>query len=75
MGEGHNLLSCHIALPAEYSLLETTAIVARVGRMLHDDFGIEHATIQPEENGLCKLSHIETVFCTMETHAHAGHTH
>ena len=75
MGESRNLLSCHVALPAAYTLLETTAIVARIGKMLHDDFGIEHATIQPEENGLCKLSHAETVFCTMEAHSHAGHSH
>ena len=75
MGESRNLLSCHVALPAEYTLLETTAIVARIGRMLHDDFGIEHATIQPEEDGLCKLSHAQTVFCTMEAHSHASHSH
>ena len=75
MGESRNLLSCHVALPAAYTLLETTAIVARIGKMLHDDFGIEHATIQPEEDGLCKMSRTETVFCTMEAHSHAGHTH
>ena len=75
MGENRNLLSCHVALPAAFSLLETTAIVARIGKMLHDDFGIEHATIQPEEDGLCKMSRTETVFCTMEAHSHAGHSH
>jgi cobalt-zinc-cadmium efflux system protein len=75
VGEGRNLLSCHVALPAEYTLLETTAIVAKIDKMLHDDFGIEHATIQPEENGLCKMAHAPTVFCTMEAHAHAGHSH
>ncbi len=75
MGESRNLLSCHVALPAAYTLLETTAVVARIGKMLHDDYGIEHATIQPEEDGLCKLSHVATVFCTMETHSHAGHSH
>ncbi len=75
MGESRNLLSCHVALPAAYTLLETTAIVARIGKMLHDDFGIEHATIQPEEDGLCKLSQAETVFCTMKAHSHAGHSH
>ena len=75
MGESRNLLSCHVALPAAYTLLETTAIVARIGKMLHDDFGIEHATIQPEEDGLCRMSRAETVFCTMEVHSHAGHTH
>ena len=75
MGESRNLLSCHVALPAAYTLLETTAIVARIGKMLHDDFGIEHATIQPEEDGLCKLSQAETVFCTMKAHSHVGHSH
>jgi cobalt-zinc-cadmium efflux system protein len=75
MGEGRNLLSCHVALPAQYTLLETTAIVAKVAKMLHDDFGIEHATIQPEEDGLCKMAHAQTLFCTMEAHSHAGHSH
>ena len=75
VGEGRNLLSCHVALPAEYTLLETTAVVSKIDKMLHDDFGIEHATIQPEENGLCRMAHAPTVFCTMEAHAHAGHSH
>lgn len=75
MGEGRNLLSCHVALPAQYTLLETTGIVAKIEKMLHDDFGIEHATIQPEEDGLCKMAHAQTLFCTMEAHSHAGHSH
>ena len=75
VGEGRNLLSCHVALPAEHTLLETTAIVARIGKMLHDDFGIEHATIQPEEDGLCKMAKRHSLFCSMEAHSHAGHTH
>ncbi len=75
MGEGRNLLSCHIALPANYTLLETTSIVSKIDRMLHDDFGIEHATIQPEEDGLCKMANAPSLFCTLETHSHAGHAH
>lgn len=75
VGEGRNLLSCHVALPANYTLLETTAVVAKITVMLHDDFGIEHATIQPEEDGLCKMAHAQTLFCTMEPHSHAGHAH
>ncbi len=75
VGEGRNLLSCHVALPPDHTLLETTAIVARISKMLHDDFGIEHATIQPEEDGLCRLGQRATLFCTMEAHSHAGHTH
>jgi len=74
VGEGRNLLSCHVALPANYTLLETTAVVALIERMLHDDFGIEHATIQPEEDGLCRMAHATTVFCSMETHSHS-HAH
>lgn len=74
VGEGRNLLSCHVALPANHTLLETTAIVSRIEKMLHDDFGIEHATIQPEEDGLCRMAHTTTVFCSMETHSHS-HAH
>lgn len=71
MGEGRDLLSCHVALPANYTLLETTAVVGKISVMLHDDFGIEHATIQPEEDGLCKMAHAQTLFCTMDAHTHA----
>ncbi|MEK6398632.1 MAG: cation diffusion facilitator family transporter, partial [Terriglobus sp.] len=74
VGEGRNLLSCHVALPANYTLLETTSVVSRIERMLHDDFGIEHATIQPEEDGLCRMAHAATVFCSMEVHDHS-HSH
>ena len=74
VGEGRDLLSCHVALPANYTLLETTAVVARIERMLHDDFGIEHATIQPEEDGLCRMAHATTVFCSMEVHS-PSHAH
>ncbi|HEY9137374.1 MAG TPA: cation diffusion facilitator family transporter [Terriglobus sp.] len=75
VGEGRNLLSCHVALPENYTLLETTAVVSRIERMLHDDFGIEHATIQPEEDGLCRMAQTTSVFCSMEAHSHAGHAH
>ena len=75
MGEGQHLLSCHIALPGSHTLLETTAVVERIRRMLHTDFGIEHTTIQPEEDGLCRFSHRQSLFCSMEAHSHAGHSH
>ncbi len=75
MGEGQHLLSCHVALPGSHTLLETTAVVERIRIMLHNDFGIEHTTIQPEEDGLCRFSHRPSLFCSMETHSHAGHAH
>jgi len=74
MGEGLHLLSCHVALPANFTLLETTEVVATIRRVLHDEFGIEHSTIQPEEDGLCRMAHAQTVFCSMHAHEHA-HTH
>ena len=75
MGEGQHLLSCHVALPGSHTLLETSAVVKRICAMLHDDFGIEHATIQPEEDGMCKFSHTDSLFCSMDAHSHAGHSH
>lgn len=75
MGEGQHLLSCHVALPGSHTLLETTAVVERIRRMLHNDFGVEHTTIQPEEDGLCRFSHRQSLFCSMEAHSHAGHSH
>lgn len=75
MGEGQHLLSCHVALPGSHTLLETSAVVERIRMMLHNDFGIEHATIQPEEDGTCRFSARPTLFCSMDTHSHAGHAH
>ncbi len=75
MGEGQHLLSCHVALPGSQTLLETTQVVERVRRMLHKEFGIEHCTIQPEEDGLCRFSHRQSLFCGMEAHVQAGHSH
>ncbi|MGI4755829.1 MAG: cation diffusion facilitator family transporter [Janthinobacterium lividum] len=75
MGEGQHLLSCHVALPGSHTLLETSAVVERIRMMLHDDFGIEHATIQPEEDGTCRFSARPSLFCSMDAHSHAGHVH
>lgn len=75
MGEGQHLLSCHVALPGSHTLLETSAVVERIRMMLHNDFGIEHATIQPEEDGTCRFSARPTLFCSMDAHSHAGHAH
>lgn len=75
MGEGQHLLSCHVALPGSHTLLETSVVVERIRVMLHNDFGIEHATIQPEEDGTCRFSARPSLFCSMDAHSHAGHAH
>lgn len=68
VGDGLNFLSCHIALPATCSLEQCAAIVGRVNKTLHDDFGIEHATIQTEIEGLCDMTEADNLYCAMESH-------
>jgi len=48
VGDGLNFLSCHVALPADCTLMECAAVVDAITLRLHDDFGIGHATIQTE---------------------------
>ena len=78
VGDGLHFLSCHIALPADFTLEQCAAIVTALGDLLHDEHGIGHATIQTEVEGLCP-SREAALFCALETHAGAaggcGHGH
>lgn len=76
IGEGKNLLSCHIALPPGNSLEECSGVIGRIFTKLHDDFSISHATIQPEVDGQCRLGLTEALYCDMQAHSHEeGHRH
>jgi len=76
VGDGLNFLSCHVALPKTCSLEQCAAIVGAVNRTLHDGFGIEHATIQTEIEGLCDMTEQDDLYCAMENHAHEhDHAH
>lgn len=58
------------------SLEQCAAIVGAVNKTLHDDFGIEHATIQTEIEGLCDMTEQNDLYCAMEAHAREHeHTH
>lgn len=69
VGDGLNFLSCHVALPATCSLKECAAIVGAINKKLHDDFGIEHATIQTEIEDLCDMNEANDLYCAMEAHS------
>lgn len=75
VGDRLNFLSCHVALPATCSLEQCAAIVGAVNKTLHDNFGIEHATIQTEIEGLCDMTEANDLYCAMEGHAHEGAHH
>ena len=70
VGDGLNFLSCHVALPQSCSLEECAGVVASVNKKLHDDFGIGHATIQTEVEGLCGSAERQSLYCAMEPHDH-----
>lgn len=75
VGDGLNFLSCHVALPTTTDLRQCAAIVGAVNKKLHDDFGIEHATIQTEIEGLCDMNEANDLYCAMEAHSTHEHDH
>lgn len=75
VGDGLNFLSCHVALPKMCSLEECAAIVGAINKKLHDDFKIEHATIQTEIEGLCDMNEANDLYCAMEAHSDHEHDH
>ena len=73
VGEGMNLLSCHVALPHACTLEECTCIIETINRRMHDEFSITHTTIQTETDGMCALSE-----CRLGPRGHehtSGHNH
>ena len=79
VGDGLNFLSCHVELPAHFTLEQCAAIVTALNTVLHDEHGIGHATIQIEVEGVCPSSEEVALFCALETHNHGpvgcGHAH
>lgn len=75
VGEGKTLLSCHVALPSGSSLDETCSAIERISKMLELEFSINHATIQPEVEGLCVLGEPETLSCKMDEPDESKHNH
>ncbi|MCW3058844.1 MAG: Cobalt-zinc-cadmium resistance protein CzcD [Capsulimonas sp.] len=77
VGDGIIFLSCHIVLPEEFTVIQSSTVVSAVNHKLHDDFGIGHATIQAEIgdcNG-CNMDP-EELFCFLESHSRGcGHDH
>jgi cobalt-zinc-cadmium efflux system protein len=79
VGDGLNFLSCHVTLPITCTLEESTQITDKINHLLHDDFGIGHATIQSEPTGLCKIEDDDSLYCALTVHdhehKHAHHHH
>ena len=67
----HRAMSVHVLI-ADRPLAEVTAMIRDVERIVCDDFGIEHATVQPE----CPSCVGDpALYCDLDTHhdlAHAG---
>lgn len=70
VGDGMNMLSCHVTLPASCSLERCSSIVDDINDKLHNDFSIGHATIQTEIEGMCRGERSENLHCDMEPHQH-----
>jgi cobalt-zinc-cadmium efflux system protein len=65
----HRALSAHV-LVADRPLVEVTAMIRSVELLLCDEFGIEHATVQPE----CpSCSEAAPVYCDLEAHHQLVH--
>ncbi len=72
VGDGLNFLSCHVALPPDFTLEQCAAIVSALATLLHNEHGIGHATIQTDVEGLCPSGEEVALFCALTTHSHAG---
>lgn len=81
VGDGLNFLSCHVSLPAHFTLQQCATVIEALNQKLHDEHGIGHTTIQTEVEGLCASKEEGALYCTLETHQHGagehhhGHTH
>jgi cobalt-zinc-cadmium efflux system protein len=51
LGPRQRLLTAHVALGREMDGREIEAVLARIKRFLHDNWAINHATIEPEIDG------------------------
>jgi cobalt-zinc-cadmium efflux system protein len=75
VGDGLNFLSCHVELPKDTTLEHSSQVIADLNQKLHDEFGIEHATIQAEIEGRCEQEHGAHPYCAMEEHENDHHDH
>lgn len=77
VGDGIHFLSCHVTLPDSLSMADAASVVKDLNTMLHDRFGITHATIQTETGDCdgCVIDPSE-LYCELTSHAvGCGHTH
>ena len=74
VGDGMNLLSCHVVLPDSVTLDDCTTVIAAMKDRLFHDFAIAHATIQTETERMCAQERLHGPYCGMEpqpAHVHA----
>ena len=74
VGDGLNLLSCHIVLPDTATLPDCTSVIAAISEKLRHRFSIAHATIQAETDALCGHDEVQSPFCEMNSLQH-DHQH
>lgn len=70
VGEGRDLLTCHVSLPTGFSLAQSLETTSQIGRLLQNEFSIEHATIQSEEQGACGQGMEAKLYCRLEDDHH-----
>lgn len=71
VGDGLNFLSCHVLLAGDPKLSECRTVLEELGRRLHDEFGIGHATVQIEAAGATACHPTDgDPYCAMEPHHH-----
>jgi cobalt-zinc-cadmium efflux system protein len=72
VSDGLHYLSCHVVVADTRSMTESSRLIERINRLLADQFGIAHATIQIEIAGCCVDTAEDPLFCgeTTPTLAH-----
>lgn len=66
LGENRDVLTCHVVLPAGCSLSESEQATAAISKMLGEEFSIEHATIQTEQQGSSQMGQGAALYCKLE---------
>jgi cobalt-zinc-cadmium efflux system protein len=67
VSDGMNYLSCHVAVTEDQSMKECCDLINNLNALLAKEFGIAHATIQTEIEGMCIAEAERPLFCDEST--------
>lgn len=63
VGDRQHFMSCHVVVDGTRKMDDYADLIGRVNRLLSDQFGIAHTTVQVEPVGTCVCEKDRPVFC------------